>query len=379
MSVPTFRTIEEMEKYFYGDLDPSLFKKAYDTWLSSDTGQWLKLWGAKVWSQINYEQNAFAVVPKEPWVKTGWRLETAAGFTFPSGGTATGTATTAAAVPGTLHSTIATVEAPFKHVVHSWSADDFAVQSADVDDSLPIEYRREQTGKAHARAISAYLIQDTDTPASTGFESLDRVASNAAESTTDYYSATTDPDIYSYTRASGAYDAKVSAAGKLDANLRDLTVTLIDTVWQDVTKAGGMPKVLLTGYNTTRVWNSLLEAERRFNAMQIATFVPRFNGAAGVQPGVEAGFAVATYFGVPIIPCQDYDSSIATARTNEVAPILYLDTDFIRFAVKQPTKYVESDDQNKFSLGFIAQGYYETWGELRCYNFAVQGKLRDLK
>ena len=113
--------------------------------------------------------------------------------------------------------------------------------------------------------------------------------------------------------------------------------------------------------------------------MQIATFVPRFNSASGVQPGVEAGFAVATYYGVPIIPCQDYDSSIATARTNEVAPIAMLDTDYLRFAVMQPTQYVESNDLSKFSLGYGTKGYYETWGELRCYNFAAQGKLRDIK
>jgi hypothetical protein len=174
-------------------------------------------------------------------------------------------------------------------------------------------------------------------------------------------------------------NAVVSCAGTTDALLRDLTIGLIDGVWADVTKAGGRPKVILTGYNTLKVWSALLEAERRYDVMSKAMFVPRYNEASGVTPGVETGFSVATYFGVPIIPCQDYDSSIATVRTNEVAPILFLDTDFIRFAVLAPTTYTETNDADKGALGQGKQGWNETWGELRGYNFAGQGKLRDIK
>ena len=377
-----YRTIEEMEKAFYGDISigGNLFKKADANVVSATTAQWNIIYGAKVWSQINYEANAFAALPKEPWGKTGYRVETAAQASFPSGGSAEGATTTLTAIPDSTHPTDALVAPPVKQVVHVWGINDFAAIYAEAgDDSIPEEYYREVTGKAHARAISAYLIQDTDTPASTGFESLDRVAENSTDSTTSYFSAATDPDIYAYTRTGAAYDAVVDSSGKAAGDLRDLTITLIDKLWAKVTKAGGLPKLIMTGNQTVRVWSSLLEAERRFDALEMATFVPRYNEAAGTQPGVEAGFGVATYYDVPIIPCQDYDASIATVRTNEVAPIIMLDTDYIRFAVAKPTNYVESDEQNKFYLGFGKKGYYETWGELRCYSFTMQGKIRDIK
>jgi hypothetical protein len=378
-----YKSIEDLEKAFYGDIDVGrLFKKADDNVISGDTAQWNKIYGAKCWSQVNYELNAFAALPKEPWGKTGYRLETASGRTFPSGGIAEGATTTFTAVPETIAGTYALIAPPVKQVVHSWGISDFADVYASVgDDSIPSAQHIETAGKAHARAISAYLVQDCDTPASNGFESVDRVAESYADcQDTTYFSAATDPDIFSLDRsAATTYDAQVESNGLAAGLLRDLTLTLIDSVWSKVTKAGGLPKLILTGYNTIRVWSSLLEAERRYDAFKMAQFVPRFGEAAGVTGGEEVGFSVATYFGVPIIPCQDYDASIATARTNEVAPITMLDTDYVRFAVAKPTQYTESDPADKISIGMGKKGWFETWGELRCYSFAFQGKVRDIK
>lgn len=379
MRTPLFKSLDEMESYFYGDVYKNTFTKSDANVISTTTGQGNRIYGAKAWSQVNYEQNGFAAIPKAPFVKSGWRVETASGKSYPSGGQAEGATTTLTALPETTQATIVALEASPKKVLHNWGASDFAVKQSLYDDNLPVEHNIETTGKAHARAISAYLVQDTDTPATYGFESLDRVADNATMSTTVYYSATTDPDIYGETRASSSINANVDAGGVGSTSHRDLTIGLIDGVWADCTKYGARPKVILTGYNTLKVWSALLEAERRYDVMGKAMFVPRFNEASGITPGVDAGFSVATYFNVPIIPCQDYDSSIASARTSEVAPITILDTDFIRFDVLSPTQYFQTDDGDKASLGQGVEGWYETWGELKCYNFAVQGKVRDLK
>ena len=377
---PLFKSIEEMESYFYGDLFKNQFAKTDANIISTTTGQGNRIYGPKAWSQVNYEQNAFAAIPKEPFTKSAWRLETSSGVTFPSGGQAEGATSELTAIPDTITPTRVMLEASPKKVLHAWGASDFALKADLYDDNLPTSATQETIGKAHARAISAYLVQDVDTPASTGFESLDRIACNSTESTTTYLSASTDGDLYGEVRTtSTAENAQVSCAGKAVGTLRDLTVGLIDGVWADVTKAGGRPKVILTGYNTLKIWSALLEAQRNYDVMGKALFVPRFNEASGVTPGVETGFSVATYFGVPIIPCQDYDSSLATVLTNEVAPILFLDTDFVRFAVLAPTTYTETDDADKGSLGQGKQGWFETWGELRCYNFPAQGKLRDIK
>lgn len=375
-----FKTIEEMERFYYGDLNVDEIKKADSSIISSTTGYWNKIYGAKVWSQINYEMNAFAAVPKEPWVKTGWRLMTAAGHTFPSGGLAEGAASAYTAIPDTLTPTWATVSASPKTVGHSMGQTQIAALLDGVDDTIPIAEIRQTLANNHSRAISAYLVQDVDTPASNGVESLDRVASSSAE--TAHTSAATDPDIYGLDRsAATTYDAQVSSSGSAAAHLRDLTLTLIDGVWSSVTKIGGRPKVIFTGYNTERVWASLLEAMRSFNVMQVAQFIPRYNGVAGVTPGAEVGFNVATYHGVPIIPCQDYDSSRASARTNEVAPIMYADTDYIRFAVLRPTVYLESNLEGDVLTGdrLAREMYVQTIGELRCYNLVAQGKVTDIK
>jgi len=375
-----FKTIEEMEKFYYGDLNVDAIRKADASIISSTTGYWNKIYGAKVWSQINYEINAFAAIPKEPWVKTGWRLKTAAGHTFPSGGLAEGTTSNYTEIPETFTPTWGLISAAPKTVGHSDGMTQIAALLEGVDDTIPMSEIRQGLGLNHARAISAYLVQDVDTPASTGFESLDRVASSSAE--TAITSSAGDPDIYGLNRSGATtWDAQVSASGSAATHLRDLTITLIDGVWASITKAGGRPKVIFSGYNTERVWSSLLEANRSFNMMQIGIFVPRYNGAAGVTPGVEAGFNVATYHGVPIIPCQDYDSSRASVRTNEVSPIMFADMDYIRFAVLSPTKWMESNLDGDMLTGdrLAKEMYAQTVGELRCYNFVAQGKCTDIK
>jgi len=374
-----------MEQFYYGDINVDMVRKK-DAMVSGDTGYWQKLLAAKLWSQVNYEKNAFAGLPKEPWGTSAWRVITASGDSFPSGGTSAGSANAFTSIAASTHVTQATLTASPKLIDHGFGMDweTFVLQTAG-DNVTPISAIREEKGAAHARAISAYLVQDADTVAGIGMESLDRVASSSAESS--HLGTASDNDIYGIDRDSATtYDAQVSSSGTATSALRDLSLTLIDGVWNSITKAGGRPDRIFTGFNTLPVWSALLEAERRFNVPDIlgsAWFVPRVDGASAVTPGTEVGFNVATYFGVPIIPCQDYDSSLATARTasGEVAPIMFCDSRFVRVAIMMPTVYVESDwpgdtiNLDKHGM----EGHYYTIGELRCYNFKAQGKVRDLK
>jgi hypothetical protein len=378
-----FKSIEDMERYWYGDINADMIKKADASVYTSTTGFWNKVYGAKVWSQVNYEKNALAAIPKEPWNQSGWRMETASGDSYPSGGVAEGTHSAYTDVPDTITPTWRNTSASPKTIAHSYGATEigYILAQGGIDDNIPFEVLRETKGKSHARAQSAYIVQDVDTTAGNGYESVDRIGFTSAYSTTAYVSNEADPNIYGFDRsAANTFDAQVTAAGSEAGDLRDLTVSLIDGVWASVTKAGGIPDFILTGYNTIKVWSALLEAERRFS-MDMATYVPRFNEAAGVTPGVEAGFSVATYFGVPIIPCQDYDSSIASARTNEVAPIFFGDSRYIRLAVLRPTLAREMNLGNDvITFGKHAlEGEFSTIGELRCYNFAAQGKVQDIK
>jgi len=378
----TFETMEEMEKFYYGDINRDMIMKAKDALISSDTAYWHKVLGAKVWSEINYRANAFAGLPKEPWVKSSWRTHTAAGDSFPSGAVAEGAASAFSSITDSTHPTIASITATPKLVDHGFGLTWLAYELQGTDDVVSISFLRQQKGDAHGRAISAALVQDVDTPASSSMESLQRVASNTTESATTYLSAATDPDIYGVTRLAGALNAQVSmGTGKTAATLRDLSISLLDGTWSSIYEGGGAPKVIFTRANTIKVWSALLEAERRFNVLGEATFMPRAGGAEGMVAGYEVGFNVATYNKVPIIPCQDLDSSQSTALTGQVGPIIFIDTDYVRLGIRMPTRYVESDYPGDIvSLdkhGF--EGHYLTIGELKCYNFAAQGKIRDLK
>jgi hypothetical protein len=144
-------------------------------------------------------------------------------------------------------------------------------------------------------------------------------------------------------------------------------------VLQGVWDNGGQPKVILTGTESLMRWQQLLEAERRF--MNTARIVPSFSGVQGLAPGVEAGFMVATYHGIPILQSQhvnDHDT---------IESIYYLDTDYLKFATAKPTTYSETGGGKDFIyIGkFKYQGLYETMGELRAYRFNAQGKLTDLQ
>jgi len=178
-----------MESYFYGD-SLKTFAKADANVITTSTGIANRLYGARAWVQWNVEANAFAALPKEPFTKSGWKIETASGESaFPSGGQAEAATTTLTAIPDTILPTYTALYGSPKKVLHAWGASDFAIHQGNYDDNLALEQTIESRGKAHVRAMSAYLIQDVDTPASNGFESVDRVASCQAEASTTYLSA----------------------------------------------------------------------------------------------------------------------------------------------------------------------------------------------
>jgi hypothetical protein len=64
-----------------------------------------------------------------------------------------------------------------------------------------------------------------------------------------------------------------------------------------------------------------------------------------------------------------------------ISRIYFLDTDFVKMAVAQPTKYMETQfDEDMIYMNVTGkEGWYQTIGELRCYCFNKQGKIRDLR
>ena len=371
-------TIQDMERYYYGAGNVSGYSysgsdilKADAPMLSTSAGTYQAIYGRKVWSQLNQEFNAFSILPKKPWEKSGWRIITGKPSFAKGGGVAEN-----ATLPETTKPTFLHVAAKPKTIAHTFDMSEVAIFLADKDDGLGDirQVLKEEMGKHHADHVNQMLTTDVETPAGNDFESLDRITTDpdTINNANGYVSANTDNDMYSITRDGTAdfHSAEVSASGTLGTN-RTLSLDHLDTIFQQVWTRGGNPKVIFTGYDTLMRVQQLLQSQQRF--METKRVTPSFNGVKGV-PGIEAGFIVATYNGVPIIPSKD-------VTTDGISRIYYLDTDYLWFQTAIPTQYFESgiESGDPFAINRLGQeGLYRTMGELVVSFFGAQGSIRDL-
>ena len=381
------RTVNDMERYYYGagssmgyTYSGSELLKADAPLLSTTAGTYQAIYGRKVWSQLNQEFNAFSILPKKPWDRSGWRVVTAKPSTAVGGGVAEN-----ATLPETTKPTFQNIAAKPKTIAHTFDMSEVAIFLNDKDDGLGDirSVLKEEMGKHHAEHINQMLTQDVDTPAGNDIESLDRVTVGSIESsgtTADTmnfsgdgtaYGAAGDEDIYSIDRSANSWsEAEVSTSGSDSAN-RVLSLDHLDLLFQKIWQRGGNPKVMLTGYDTLMRIQQLLQSQQRF--MEEKRVVPTYNGVKGV-PGVEAGFIVATYNGVPIIPSKD-------VTQDGISRIYMLDTDYLYYSTAKPTQYFESgiETGDPFAINRLGQeGLYRTMGEVWTTFFGGQGSIRDL-
>jgi hypothetical protein len=385
------RTVTDMERYYYGagnsmgyTYTGSELLKADSPMLSTTAGTYQAIYGRKVWSQLNQEFNAFSILPKKPWERSGWRVIT----DKPNSGTVHGGIAENGTLPETVKPVFQHVAAKPKTIAHSFDVSEVAVFLADKDDGLGDmrSVLKEEMGKHHAEMVNKMLLTDCSTTAGNNFESLDRIT--AAEAADGSGSATTlkttssnnhaddgDLDIYSIDRRTNTWSsAEVNCAADTQAsNKRVLSLDHLDTTFQQVWERGGNPKVILTGYDTLMRLQQLLQAQQRF--MEEKRVTPTYNGVKGV-PGIEAGFIVATYNGVPIIPSKD------VVKTDGLSRMYLLDTDYMYFSTAIPTQYFESgiETGDPFAINRLGQeGLYRTMGEIWTTFFGAQASIRDLK
>ena len=376
------RTVQDMERYYYGGAAQTGYTyssgdilKADSPLMSSTAGTYQAVYGRKVWSQLNQEFNAFSILPKKPWERSGWRILTErASFTKGGGIAENGT------LPDTSRPEFLHVAAKPKTIAHTFDLSEVSMFLSDKDDGLGDvrQVLKEEMGKHHAEHVNLMMLEDVDTPAGNDFESLDRLASDPDKMTTGtgHVSATTDHDMYSITRDGSAafHSAEVDVSASSATN-RNLSLNQMDGLFQQLWTRGGNPKVMLTGYDTLMRIQQLLQSQQRF--MDSKRVTPTYSGVKGV-PGIEAGFIVATYNGIPIIPTKDMPQEGA----NTLSRIYYLDTDYLWFQTAIPTQYFESgiETGDPFAINRLGQeGLYRTMGELWCSFFGASGSIRDLQ
>jgi len=383
------RTVTDMERYYYGagnamgyTYSGSELLKADSPMLSSTAGTYQAIYGRKVWSQLNQEFNAFSILPKRPWDRSGWRVITAK----PNAGVVHGGLPEIGALPDTVKPVFQHVAAKPKTIAHSFDVSEVAVFLADKDDGLG-DMRavlKEEMGKHHAEMVNKMLLTDSETVAGNNFESLDRITGNDGGSSGGLTSMETgaaaadhcgasDLDIYSIDRSANSWSNAVVNCGadRAAGQRRTFSLDQLDDVFQRMWELGGNPKVMLTGYDTLMRLQQLLQAQQRF--MEEKRVTPTYNGVKGV-PGIEAGFIVATYNGVPIIPSKDVEK-------DGISRVYFLDTDYLYFSTAIPTQYFESgiETGDPFAINRLGQeGLYRTMGEVWTTFFRAQGSIRDL-
>ena len=369
------RTVQDMERYYYGagtnmgfGYSGSELLKADAPLLSTTAGTYQAIYGRKVWSQLNQEFNAFSILPKKPWDRSGWRVVTAKPSTAVGGGIAeNGT------LPDTTKPTFQNVAAKPKTIAHTFDMSEVAIFLNDKDDGLGDirSVLKEEMGKHHAEHINQMLLEDVTTTAGNDLESLDRITTGNNSMTSGTHYDDGDEDIYSIDRSANTWSFAEDSADSSSAN-RTLSLDHLDEIFRLVWERGGNPKVMLTGYDTLMRIQQLLQAQQRF--MEEKRVVPTYNGVKGV-PGVEAGFIVATYNGVPIIPSKD-------VAKDGISRIYMLDTDYMYYSTAKPTQYFESgiETGDPFAINRLGQeGLYRTMGEVWTTFFGGQGSIRDLK
>ena len=379
------RTVQDMERYYYGGAAQTGYTyssgdilKADSPMMSTTAGTYQAVYGRKVWSQLNQEFNAFSILPKKPWERSGWRILTERAESGVTGGIAENGTLPETSRPEFLH-----VAAKPKTIAHTFDLSEVSMFLSDKDDGLGDvrQVLKEEMGKHHAEMVNKMLLTDVSTVASNNFESLDRLTTDPAVQTTTQTSVNvlTDHDMYSITRDGSKefHSAEVDVGGdaSTSATNRNLSLNQLDGLFQKIWTRGGNPKVMLTGYDTLMRAQQLLQSQQRF--MDSKRITPTYSGVKGV-PGIEAGFIVATYNGVPIIPTKDMPDDGASTLSR----IYYLDTDYIWFQTAIPTQYFESgiETGDPFAINRLGQeGLYRTMGELWGSFFGASGSIRDLQ
>ena len=379
------RTIEDMERLYYGAgagqnawaYSGTDLLKADSPLMSTTSGTYQAIFGRKVWSQLNQEFNAFSVMPKKPWEKSGWRVVTEKPDATKGGGVPEN-----ATLPETSKPTFLHVNDKPRTVAHTFDLTETAMFLADKDDGLgdARAVMKMEMAKHHAETINKMLLKDIQYRSTTlnDFDSIDRITSSPKIEKASTFGdvAAGDHNQYNISRPEGStqqwYDANVDA-GTAGAE-RPLTLNILDGMFRSIWERGGQPKVIMTGYDTLEKIQQLLQPQQRFTEMK--KVVPGVNGVKGV-PGMEAGFIVATYNGVPLIPSKD----VYNEGGSGISRLYYLDTDYTYFCTAKPTLYHESgiETGDPFGINRLGQmGMFHTMGNLWQLFYGAHGKVRDL-
>ena len=371
-------TIDDLEKATYGMTSDQYLQKTDYPVLMATTGVRNILYGQRLHRQILVGANALGAIPWKPWEMSGYRAITAAGATTNPGNTEGG-ALSDTIKPTFIEQDINPTES---HVTFEQSSLQTALEGK--GDNVPwseiVDYMSDEFRNRQNRAILA----DADTVPGSGIRgSLDRIIASHAEIAYGKVADGADLDAHdldvyadgSPDRDGGATWADAYVSGQAHASgSRTLALSHVDAMftncrpyWNDTSMQN---KCIITGYDTLERLQQLLQAQQRYGTGSTVRVQFTVNGIQTVS-GAEAGFDIASYKGVPIVPD-------ANTLQDTLSRIMLCDFDNLHMGVLTPVQYMESNDW--FGLDkFVTMGLYHMQGEVICTKYKAQGKVRDLQ
>ena len=188
------RTIDELEAQYYGH-NRNLLRKADAPSTTSTAGMFNAIFGAYAWAQLNLEANAFGILPKYPWDKSGWRVITAKPtLNTNNANTALGGTTEGGLIAETIKPTVAELDVKPKTAQLPFSASEVMewLSTHSKDDIWGgLGSLRLYMAVQHKEFLNRMLLADVEGTISgsgtnagtTDWESLDRIVSSNAEET----------------------------------------------------------------------------------------------------------------------------------------------------------------------------------------------------
>ncbi|MCK5609016.1 hypothetical protein KAR91_44490 [Candidatus Pacearchaeota archaeon] len=340
--------------------------------LSATSGNLQEIIAARLWAQMNQENNYFMAVGKEPWgVGQGWRAATTAASTQ-----IRWVADSIAALGDTVKPGLAIIKSPIKFGYTNFNESMKAKFEAEQGETISWEQFKMVMAGEHQKGYNKILLQNVSTITSDAPETIDRIVSSYSEVTNCADVDAGDSDIYGLDRDAAASWSDATVLHNSDAN-RPLTMSLINELYQTCLSKGIKTEDLaaymwVTGFDTWQKWSELDSPKQRFNE---AVFVPNEKGGLHLaQPGTAGGFLFNTFNTHPIILSNDV--------VKDGSSRLYLqNNNFVKLAVGLPTQYYEAGLRKGTPIeldAFADEGMFATGTQMRCYWFAPNGKLRDL-
>ena len=406
------KTIDELEALYYGH-NRNLLRKADAPVTTSTAGTFNAIFGAYAWAQLNLEANAFGILPKYPWDKSGWRVITAKPVL---GTTASGTANNNTVLGGTSEGGLIadTIKPTLQEIDVRPKTAQLPFSASEVMEWLATHSKDDIWGGLgslrlfmavqHKEFLNRMLLADVEAEAAgasganTGtkdFETLDRIVSSSAEegvtggSHANLYdpwaaNATIDRD------SSTTFDSTVeSASGTIGTN-GVLTDDTLRTFLRKIRIAAGKdPNVFLGSHEVySEIQGLYMPSVRIPNPYGEALVQVDVNGIQTFK-GTGVGIHVDSIYGIPFIPSKDAPSN--SADSDEIGRLFALDTSDaegygyprIGIQIAIPTEYYEATRRTPaypfVNNAFVEKGGYRTMGETVCRHFKSQGKIRDIK